>query len=542
MSNPSPMRPAGPAGGSAKTASCLRAELLAAVALSLWILLLHALFLFHAGPLWRDEVGTIDFAGMPALSDIWHNLQYDNFPPLFVGVARVWTLAAGGGDFSCRLLGFFIGAGTLGVLWFGARRCGAGAPLLALALYAVNPLAVRVGDSMRPYGLGFILILLVLTLIWKFVEEPRARSWFWATLAAVLSVHCLYQNAFFLAAFCLAGCAVTLARRQWKTAAQTVAIGVVSALSLLPYSGNIIKGRDWQGIHWHRAGLHEIGGALVEALNTPGPWLVWFWAGLALLAVATAVILARRDRDWKAAYFAAALLAAVLFYGLFLERIGLQQRSWYFLILLAPVAVAIDVILAGLAAPAMRLGRAGLALLLAALSIPACYTAVQVRQSNADLVAETLKRQAGPGDFILVSPWQYGIALQRYYTNGFATLPPMEEIRIHRYDLLKKQMQAENPIGALLEQARQTLRSGHALWVVGDPPPPQPQPLLPPYRQDMALDVPSAYYISSWKTQLSQMIQSHAASGFEVEMSIPGGAAINDLEDMLLLRFSGWKE
>ena len=166
-------------------------------------------------------------------------------------MARVWTLAGLTGDFSYRLLGFLIGLGTLGVFWFGARRCGAGVPLLALALYAANPLAVRVGDAMRPYGLGFALNLLALTLTWRFVENPRARSWFWAALAAVLSVQCLYQNAFFLAAFCLAGCAVTLARRQWKTAAQTAGIGVVAALSLLPHLGNIVKGRDWQGIAWH---------------------------------------------------------------------------------------------------------------------------------------------------------------------------------------------------------------------------------------------------------------------------------------------------
>jgi len=517
-------------------------ELLAAIALSLWVLLLHGLFLFHAGPLWRDEVGTIDFASMPTLSALWHNLQYDNFPPLFVGVARVWTLAGLSDDFSYRLLGFLIGAGTLGVFWFGARRCGAGAPLLALALYAVNPLAVCVGDSMRPYGLGFALGLLALTLTWKFVEEPRARSWLWATLAAVLSVQCLYQNACFLAAFCLAGGAVALARRQWKTAAQTVGIGVVSALSLLPYWGNIILGRAWQGTSRHPVRFHEIGSALVEALNASGPWLAWFWAGLALLAVGAALIVAIRSRAWRMLYFAVVLLAATLFYGFFLERIGLQQRSWYFLILLAPVALAMDVILAGLRAPAMRLGRAGLALLLAAASVPVCCAAVQVRRSNADLVAETLNRQVRPGDFILVSPWHYGVALQRYYTNRFTTLPPIAELRIHRYDLMQKQMEAENPIGPLLEQARKTLRSGHVLWFVGDPPPARPLPVPPPYREDMVMDTPGAYYWVGWMTQFSQMVQSNATSLSQVEMSIPGGAPVNNLEDMLVFRISGWKE
>jgi hypothetical protein len=544
--DPPPQRPSGPA-VTAKAARHPRVEPLAAIALSLWVLLLHGLFLFHAGPLWRDEVGTIDFAAMPSLSELWHNLQYDNFPPLFAGVARVWTLAGLSGDFSYRLLGLLIGLGTLGVLWLGARRCGAGAPLLVLALYAVNPLAVRVGDSMRPYGLGFGLNLLALALIWKFVENPRGRSWFWAALAAVLSVQCLYHNGVFLAAYCLAGCAVTLARRQWKTAAQAAGIGVVSALSLLPHLGNIIKGRDWQGIGWHQVRPEEIRNALVAALNASGPWLVWFWAGLALAAVVTAVVLAIRARAWQMVYFATALLAGGLFYGLFLEKIALQPRSWYFLILLAPAALCIDVILAGLAAPRMRLGRAGLALALAASSIPAGYAAVQVRQTNADLVAETLRRQVRPGDMVLVSPWYYGVALQRYYTNQFDTLPPMpvEEIRIHRYDLMKQQMVADNPIGPLLEQARQTLRSGHDFWVVGDfqfPPPGHPQGLIRPYREDMVLDVAAAWYFSSWMFQFSQMVQAHCPPGVQFEMNVPGGDKVNNLEDMLLLRFRGWKE
>ena len=326
-----------------------RVEILAAIGLSLWVLLLHILFMFHAGPLWRDEVGTIDFAGMPTVSELWQNLQYDNFPPLFVGVARVWTLAGWSGDFSYRVLGFLVGAGTLGVFWFGARAGGARAPLLALALYAANPLAVRVGDAMRPYGLGFALNLLALALIWRFVENPRICSWFWAILAAVLSVQCLYQNAFLLAAFCLAGCAVTLTRRQWKIAAQTAGVGVLAALSLLLHWGNIAKGRDWHGVSSHPVRATEIGRALVQALNAAGPWMVWFWAALAVLAVGTAIVLVVRERSWKMVYFGAALLSATLFYGLFLERIGLQQRPWYFLILLAPAALAMDIILAGLA-------------------------------------------------------------------------------------------------------------------------------------------------------------------------------------------------
>ena len=246
-------------------------------------------------------------------------------------------------------------------------------------------------------------------------------------------------------------------------------------------------------------------------------------------------------------YFGASLLCAALFYWIFLNKIGLQQRNWYFLILLAPVALAVDIILARWPAPKMRLGRPILALLLAASAVPACYATAQIRQTNADLVAGALQKDVLPGDLILVSPWYYGVALQRYYPAHFDTLPPMAvaDIRIHRYDLMKKQMMAENPIGPLLEQARQTLRSGHVLWVVGNfqtPPPGQPQPLRPPYREDMVMDVAAAWYFSSWMFQFSQMVQAHAKVMGQVEFTVPGAAPINPLEDMLLLRFSGWQD
>jgi hypothetical protein len=525
-------------------------EVAAAIALSLWVVVLHGLFLFHAGPLWRDEVGTIDFASMPTLSSLWDNLRYDNFPPLFAVLARVWMQAASGGDFSCRVLGFLIGLGTVGVLWFCARRCGAGVPLLVLALYAANPLAVRVGDSMRPYGLGFALNLLALALTWKFVENPRARTWLWAALASVLSVQCLYQSAFLLAAFWVAGCAVAAARRQWRTAWQTAAIGALSALSLLPYLGNILKARDWVSIAWHPAAPGEMGEALAEALNAAGGWLASFWACVAFLALATALVLAIRWRAWRITFFAAVLAAATLFYGGFLEKLALPQRSWYFLILLAPAALCMDVILGGLTAPKMRLGRAALALIVAVASAPTVCAAVCLRQSNADLVAETLRQNVRPGDVILVSPWYYGVALQRYYTNRFETLPPMpmDKLRIHRYDLMKEQMMAENPMSPLLEKVRLALRAGHDVWVVTVlsvfvfPPPGQPQPVRPPYREDMALDRPDACYFSSWMFQLTGMLQSHYTSGRQLDIAVPGNAGVSSLENLHLLCFSGWRE
>ena len=230
----------------AKSSAWTRVELAAAIALSLWILVLHGLFLFHAGPLWRDEAGTIAFASMPTLSDLWHQSAVRQLPAALCRRGAVVDAGRIVRRFQLSRSRFSHRLGHARRLLAGRAALRSGAPLLALALYAANPLAVRMGDSMRPYGLGFALNLLALTLNWRFVESPRARSWFRAALAAVLSVQCLYQNICFIAAYCGAGCLVALARRQWKSAAQIAAIVAVSALSLLPHLGNILKARDWE--------------------------------------------------------------------------------------------------------------------------------------------------------------------------------------------------------------------------------------------------------------------------------------------------------
>src|SRR3954471_18435376 len=82
-----------------------RAEFVVAIVLTAWVLLLHVVYLFHAGPLWRDECGTIAFASM-RFGEMWSNLQYDNFPPFFEWIAHVWGMVFSQSDFSYRVLGF----------------------------------------------------------------------------------------------------------------------------------------------------------------------------------------------------------------------------------------------------------------------------------------------------------------------------------------------------------------------------------------------------------------------------------------------------
>ena len=182
----------------------------------LWIIALHVFNLFHAGPpLAAMKPTRWILQSMPTVGDIWHNLRNDISPPLFVAVARVWTLAWPdlGSDFNYRVLGFLIGMGTLAVIWWCARKIGKRAKRhtgsALLTLYGVNPIDITHWRRTPggPYGLGIVLTLLAMTLIWNFVQTPGRKSLFWATLSAVLQLEAmpLSKNAFFIIAFLLCG-------------------------------------------------------------------------------------------------------------------------------------------------------------------------------------------------------------------------------------------------------------------------------------------------------------------------------------------------
>jgi hypothetical protein len=522
-----------------------RVELCAGVILTLWALALHFVWLKSAGPLWRDEVGTIDFAGMPTWGEIWRNLQYDNFPPLFVAVARAWMGLGFSSDFGCRVLGFLIGAVTLAVLWWSARCFGARAPLLAVALYGLNPMAIRVGDSMRPYGFGILLTLLALALVWRFAQSQQTKWLVLATAASVLSVQCLYQCAFFVMAFCCGAWAGALAGGRRKAAMGTAILAAISAISLLPHVSNIKKGQDWFVIARTQVPADALLKMLASALNDRGGWTVVVWLGLGISALAVAFLLGGSRRVPQSLYLAASMIVWTVAFAAFLQFLGLTPRSWYFLILMAPAALAMDGVFGSLAHPVAQAGRIGLAVLLAACMAPNSWAGVRMRQSNIDFVAAKIKSAAQPGDMVLVSPWYYGVSLQRYLpTNSWTALPPMTELRTHRYDLMKKQMEAPAPIALLLAGAENALRSGHALWVAGVfqfAPSGQPQPILPPYHGE-PMDAADAHYFSSWMFQISALVQSHAKQGGQVAIASPDNLPINPFEDVPLLRFEGWHD
>lgn len=140
--------------------SLARCEFAVAILLTLVLIAFHFLFFFHAGPLWRDEISSLSLATKPAFSEFWESLKFDPFPASYFLVLRLWhAIGLAQSDLALRGLGLVIGLALIGSLWLASYLADKSPPVWPLALFAFNPLALEVGDSLRPYGFSLIWIV-----------------------------------------------------------------------------------------------------------------------------------------------------------------------------------------------------------------------------------------------------------------------------------------------------------------------------------------------------------------------------------------------
>jgi hypothetical protein len=237
------------------------------------------------------------------------------------------------------------------------------------------------------------------------------------------------------------------------------------------------------------------------------------------------------------------LLAAIAGFAGFLWIAALVTEPWYFLPLLAVAAVSFEL---GLP-PASRHLRAavfGFAATTIVLAIPTARGDLNWRFTNVDLIAQRLAAEAGRDDFIVVSPWYCGITFDRYYKGAAAweTLPPLKDHSIHRYDLVREQMQTRGALQPVLAQMTATLQSGHRVWLVGvtDIPqsnaPPAGDPGPPPLKYSGWSDQP---YKAAWAAQGAQFLAQHSRQFGVVYWSTNLNG--NPSENLKLGMAEGWR-
>ena len=514
---------------------------------------LHGLLLMHAGGLWRDEVNTVQVANLPGLGAVWENLQYDSFPILWFLLLRAWALVGGGGDGSYRLLGFLVGLGIVGGLLWNARRLNISVPLISLLLLAFNPAVIRYGDSMRAYGLGIVLFLVMFGVVWKVATAPTRRNVIVATIVAVLCVQTLYYNAVLLLALCAGGAAVAMRHRQWPRIGLLLGVGLVAAGSLLPYVKVISAAATWNDMvritDFDLAWFWE---KLTQTTGASGEGMAAVWVGLVCVGVATGIGAQIRPQWLRATpaqkdlglFCVTALVVGLAAYFIFLKILSYPTQPWYYVALLALVAITLEGLFSLLAN--RRAGRVlRLLVVLVAVMLTFRSTAEQAHQrhSNLDLIAGHLARQAAREDFIVVAPWYLGISFGYYYKNAtpWMTLPPIGDHTVHRYDLVKEQMLLPGRADAvqpLLRRLDATLMAGHRVWMVGVANFASAGEASPGAGQTQD-SLSEADYFALWSRQVGLHIQ-RRATRVDV-IAVPVDGPLGNYENAPLYRVEGWR-
>lgn len=535
-------------------------ELTLSAIIILLVAVLHVRFVSNVGGLWRDEVNSVNFANLPSFAEMRRLAEFDSFPLLFPLVVRGWTTILGeDNDAALRVLGLLTGLGILGALWANGRAFGIRSPVLSLALVGLNPMVIRYGDSTRAYGLGILLIILTLRSFWRLVEipTPGTRRILVATVMALLSVQCLYYNSVLLLAIAAGASAVAVEKREWRTVGIVLAIGLLSAISLLPYVPAMQRMQEWNFLVRHSINFTWLWQRLCDVLGAPSPLGTWVWLALLLvsLALVARACFLRSARLAGAVLFAAVtLVVGVIVYAAFLRALSYATEPWYYLTLVVLAGCLLEVIIStgpqeATTRQLLRIGCLVLPAILLSVMFFLDWKILPVRLTNADLIGESLRDLGREGDLVIVPSWAHAIPLSRYYHGPAAlvTLPPLADHRMHRYDLILQAMAApEDPLGPVLSRIEKVLRSGRRIFLAGQISFPSaksvPPSIVPPAYRDAMGRWRGQDPQLSWQNRTGYFLRQHARRAVELKVSLPGDGSILDYENIELGLIEGWRD
>jgi hypothetical protein len=185
------------------------------------------------------------------------------------------------------------------------------------------------------------------------------------------------------------------------------------------------------------------------------------------------------------------------------------------------------------------------ALFLALTAIPSSRI-ISLRHTNIDAVANALRGMVAPEDFILVTRWECGVTINRYYKGpaAWATIPPLVDFRFQAYQPVMEHMKAEDPLHPIVERAEQTLRSGHKVWLVGEvfvPRPGDGAPTLPRVVDSTSTSKwrGSALFYRVWVMQVMGFLTSHMTHVTKLPAAHIG--RVSDFENLPVQVMEGWK-
>ncbi len=475
--------------------------LIVALGLTGLSVLLHMENRERAGGLWRDEASSVALSSAASFAAIYENLQYDSFPLGWFLVLRGWIRAAGAEDPSLRTLGLIVGLACLAAIWRNGWLFAHRIPLVTLLLLGVSGAVIRYGDSLRAYGAGILTGTLMFGSLWNLTRRITPWSVVVAVLSSLLAVHSVYNNAVFLFAVCMGGVAVMWMRRSRAGVILYLAVGALCVLSLLPYLSTFRLMRGWIELFRYDLGPGWFLGKWKDALEMSGSWTPLLWTLTFLAGLAIVIVMLRRERGtchperergiWLggwcekgqsepatgeglpphrrdvAIFCGTTLLIGTLAYWLFLEFLSYETEPWYYLTLMTLIASSIDPLF-GLVSARKRMVLALCVALIAGISVRGVRRSVRTPQTNIDLIAAKVTREASARDLVFLFPWQYGVTFQRYYRGAalWQTIPPIATHKVHRYDQFKAMVSDPRALARFLEETDRKLEAGGRIWIV----------------------------------------------------------------------------
>jgi hypothetical protein len=511
----------------------------------------HLSQFLHGGVLWRDEAGSVTLATLPDVSNMWSHLYLESFPVGWSVILRLWqSLGLAGSDTGLRGLGLLIGLGLLAALWHNARCFGYAAPTFSLALLALNPSVIHWGDALREFGLGMLVYLLGLAALWRANEAPTPRRFMIAVVLAVASIQCLFLNAIFLTAACLGAMAVDIRLGKWKRLTMPVGIGIAAVFSLLPYVLVFMAKREWDSLIRVPLPLTSYCSGFAVTLRSAGNLMeVAWWISLTGGALIAFRGLRRSlseknlaSENSRILFAAVTILASGALFFALLSNLDYPTADWYFLGLIASCASGLDLLFCPLLASFRGKVFQSIFLLIAlAASFPSAWKISLERYSNLD-EAVTVVQPVSSEDFVVVEPWFLGISFSRLYDGPapWTTLPPVDDHRFHRFDVIKEEMATIEPNAPVFDRMASVLSRGGRVWVVRltpDMPPSQALLRLPP-----APHSPSGWrfgpYMVAWATQLDAFLRARAQEVHEIPLP---ASSCNSAETARVLEVRGWR-
>jgi hypothetical protein len=539
---------------SAKKSDLLtKAEWLLAVLLTSTIVSLLLVRAFHADALSRDECAVVQLAGMPSLSELLGNFQHEAFPPLFPFIIRIYTALFGSSDTVLRVFGFCVGCLLAGAFWINSRLFRSGVPLVGLGLLSFNTTFFVWGTTIRGYGLGSALIVLMFGCVGSLLLRSTPKRCVTAMLVCLFGVQVLLYSSILLIAIVASAAVVFLLRRCLRDALVISTICAVVLSSLLVYVPAYSRARDWNILVRGAPTPYSLWKHWEVALGNPDYSIPALWYSIAIGLIGILVFRIYKNRGGQLVPHRELIWFALIVSGLsiascylFLQVLSYTTRDWYYLALICLIAAALDLVGSSLCtATWLRMVRLGLGLAAIIAAPFADWSAIVERQTDIDIAARTVAGRAATDDLIVVTPWQFGIAFQRYYrgTAPWITIPNIADHRIHRYDLIKAKMISAHPIDDLEQAVRKTLLSGRCVWFVGglNLPSPENGPMILPPAPASRFKWDNRAYTASWWQQLSVFAISHANKVDAVPLSLPESTRINELEQASLTVVQGWR-